>query len=131
MWTGIRDVKPSIREASIDALRAALVLIKERDKSKTATYEALYEEAQNGIRNTNTDWIHGSILVLGEMMLLTGDFMHQHFKNVCEAVLKFRSHKEKEVRKAVITLIPILAEFSPPLFGKVGKSAAAPRLCLG
>lgn len=136
IWTGIRDPKPNIRESSIDALRAALLLIRDREKTKQVTYEALYQEAQNGIRNSNADWIHGSILVLGEMMLLTGDFMQVHFKvraagpavfqllgspsaqNVCEAVLKFRSHKEKEVRKAVITLIPILAEFSPPLFGK-------------
>lgn len=51
-------------------------------------------------------------------MLLTGDYMQAHFKNVCEAVLKFRTHKEKEVRKAVFALIPTLAEYSPPLFGK-------------
>ena len=57
-------------------------------------------------------------MVLGEMMLLTGDYMQVHFKNVCEAVLKFRTHKEKEVRKAVFALIPMLAEYSPPLFGK-------------
>ena len=118
IWMGIRDSKSSIREASIEALRAALHLISEREKTKAATYELLYEEAQSGIRNSNTDWIHGSILVLGEMMLLTGDYMQVHFKNVCEAVLKFRSHKEKEVRKAVFALIPTLAEYSPPLFGK-------------
>ena len=93
-------------------------LVSEREKTKGVTYEALYEESQNGIRSSNTDWIHGSILVLGEMMLLTGDYMQSHFKNVCEAVLKFRTHKEKEVRKAVIALIPLLAEYSPPLFGK-------------
>jgi FKBP12-rapamycin complex-associated protein len=118
IWTGIRDPKNNIREASIDALRAAMILIAEREKTKVSTYAALYEEAQNGIRNSNTDWIHGSILVLGEMMLLTGDYMQAHFKNVCEAVLKFRAHKEKEVRKAVFALIPTLAEYSPPLFGK-------------
>lgn len=118
IWTGIRDCRSSIREASIEALRAALRLIAEREKTKVATYELLYEEAQSGIRNSNTDWIHGSILVLGEMMLLTGDYMQTHFKNVCEAVLKFRTHKEKEVRKAVFALIPTLAEYSPPLFGK-------------
>ena len=42
--------------------------------------------------------------------------MADFFQPICEAILKYRDSKEVVIRKAVITLIPIMATFDPDRF---------------
>jgi len=38
--------------------------------------------------------------------------MNTRFKEVCDTILKYRDHKEKIIKRTVITLLPRLAAFS-------------------
>ena len=44
--------------------------------------------------------------------------MQTRFREVCEAVFKFKDHKDKLVHKTVISLLPRMAEFNPELFAR-------------
>src|SRR6266480_4809405 len=42
--------------------------------------------------------------------------MRSYYKNVCETVLKFKDYRDGLIRKTVISLIPVLAEFDDKEF---------------
>src|SRR6185369_13040952 len=42
--------------------------------------------------------------------------MRNYYKNVCETVLKFKDYRDGLMRKTVISLIPVLAEFDDKEF---------------
>ena len=45
-----------------------------------------------------------------------GEFMLARYREVVEIVLHFRESKEKQIQRAVISLIPRLAAFAPERF---------------
>jgi hypothetical protein len=49
---------------------------------------------------------------LARVLRNTGDFMNKYFKEVCETILRYRDHKEKIIKRTVITLLPRLAAFA-------------------
>ena len=118
IWNPLRDQRQHIREAAVSALRASLVLIEKREtRYRVQWYYRLFEETQRGLnRVTSTETVHGSLLVLGELLGHTGEFMLARYREVCDTVLIFRENKEKMIRRAVISLIPKLAAFAPERF---------------
>lgn len=44
--------------------------------------------------------------------------MHEHYDETCEIVYKHKDHREPIIRKQVVTLIPILADYSPIEFSQ-------------
>ncbi len=48
--------------------------------------------------------------------ILAGEFMLARYREVVEIVLHFRESKEKQIQRAVISLIPRLAAFAPERF---------------
>ena len=48
--------------------------------------------------------------------LYAGEFMLARYREVVEIVLHFRESKEKQIQRAVISLIPRLAAFAPERF---------------
>lgn len=118
IWNPLRDPKQHIREAAVSALRASLVLIEKREtRYRVQWYYRLFEETQRGLRKvTSIETVHGSLLVLGELLGHTGEFMLARYREVCDTVLRFRESKEKLIRRAVISLIPKLAAFAPERF---------------
>jgi hypothetical protein len=67
-------------------------------------------------KSGNENSIHGALLVIGELLRNTGEFMLGRFKEVCDTVLLYRDHKDKLVKDAVIRLLPQLAAFEPEAF---------------
>lgn len=120
IWKGIRDPSIDVREASVAALRAVLQLVSERTGSyvRVEWYHSILDEAMKGLRSRNIESIHGSILVIGELLRNTGNFMWGSFDKTCELVLKFSDHKDKCIKKSVITLIPEFSKFNRELFAK-------------
>ncbi|KAG9294210.1 hypothetical protein G9A89_021569 [Geosiphon pyriformis] len=117
IWVGLRDQRVVIREASAEALSACLKIIYERESNmKVEWYRKTYDEALKGLKSNNVDHIHGSLLVCRELLQHTKTFMAERYKNVCEAVLRFKDNRDGLIRRTVISLIPDLAAFNSQEF---------------
>ncbi len=117
IWVTLRDQKETIREAAIEALRACLSLVATRaSKMRAQWYSKIFLEVQQSFKSGNADSIHGALLVIGELLRNTGEFMLGRFKEVCDTVLMYRDHKDRLVKEAVVRLLPQLASFEPEAF---------------
>ncbi len=73
--------------------------------------------AASGVMKGSPDHhIHGSLLIYGELLRNTGEFMVPRYDEVYEKVMKYTENKDRNVRTTVIRLIPRLAKFSPDAF---------------
>jgi FKBP12-rapamycin complex-associated protein len=136
---GIFNTSVEIRLFAIEALRVTLTDIATRENRwKQQCYFKIFNEASAIFNNLNTISstassgkqpkdslqnsaaaianIHGSLLVLGELLSNTGDFMLARFNNVADWILQCRNHSSTLIVKTVINLIPKLAHLSTQNF---------------
>lgn len=90
----VRDAKPLIRENAVEALRAALVIITQRETTKQMQkpqwYKQCFEEAMNGFEEVylrekgvnRDDRIHGSLLVLNELLRCSNSEWEHTFNEI-------------------------------------------------
>ena len=117
IWTALRDPKVTIRESAAECLSSCLEIISQRETAlRIQWYNKILEEAQYGLKVSNVDWIHGSLLAYRELLLRSGMFMHERYNDVCEVILRHRDHKDGLIRRTVVSLIPRLAEYNPDEF---------------
>ncbi|KAL7753608.1 phosphatidylinositol kinase- protein kinase tor1 [Sorochytrium milnesiophthora] len=117
LWLPLRDTKIIIREAAADALSVCVELIYQRETTMRAQwFGRIYDEAQKGFRIGTVDYIHGSLLVLRELLVHCGRFMDAKFKEICETLLKYKDHKEGVIRRTVVAIIPNTASYHPAGF---------------
>ena len=117
IWVGLRDNRLLIRQTSAEAISACFQIIRERDQGMRQIWQAkIYEEAVQGVRQGSVEYIHGSLLVIKELLQQGGMFMHDHYAEVCDIVFKFKDHKDVQIRRTVVMLIPELANYSPTEF---------------
>eukprot|EP00002_Diphylleia_rotans_P004010 TRINITY_DN1288_c0_g1_i6.p1 TRINITY_DN1288_c0_g1~~TRINITY_DN1288_c0_g1_i6.p1 ORF type:complete len:2340 (-),score=509.17 TRINITY_DN1288_c0_g1_i6:204-7223(-) len=113
MWTAIRDPKINIRETAVEALRACLRLIEQRNNPEYARwYQKIKSETYKNLDKGNNDTVHGSLLVLGELFINSGNFLVPYFKEASDYILKFRDHRDKLVKKTVVTILPKAISFA-------------------
>ena len=62
--------------------------------------------------SSSADSVHGSLLVMGELLRHTGEFMLARYREVVEMVLQYRDSREKIIRSSVVTLLPRIASFA-------------------
>ncbi|KAH9151558.1 hypothetical protein AeRB84_005855 [Aphanomyces euteiches] len=131
IWPAIRDPRVEVREAARDALSACLQLVSLRQtRNKLQWYCKIYDQVQEGLSATkavglssvliskSTPWenIHGSLLIIGELLKYTGGFVMPRFREVCDVVLSFKDAKDKLVSRYVCALLPKLAAYCPDAF---------------
>ncbi len=119
----LQDKDLNIRLAAKDALRACLHLLAERDVHSPLHqqwYQKIYDQAVKGLKHSNpaAEVIHGSLLALGELVRNTGQFMNDKYKPVCDSAMKFWGSNNRLIKKAIISLLPVLAKFSPYEFSQ-------------
>ncbi len=121
VWIVLRDGKPIIRLSAARALSACLRILAQRSAiSHVNWYCKIYEQVQEGLAHrNNAAAMHGSLLVIGEMLSHTGDFMVPRFQEVCQAVMAVREHKDRCIRVSVIEILPRLAQFCSDMFARV------------
>uniref|UniRef100_A0A7S3R516 Serine/threonine-protein kinase TOR n=1 Tax=Dunaliella tertiolecta TaxID=3047 RepID=A0A7S3R516_DUNTE len=124
IWCPLRDTRVFIREAAVQALKACLCLVEMREtRYRVQWYYKLFVQTMRGLNKDirtgympSAEAIHGSLLALGELLQHTGEFLLARYKEVVETVLCFKDSKEKQIRRAVMVLLPRLAAFSPERF---------------
>lgn len=119
IWVAIQsDGKSVVREAAVEALRAVLAIIATRtdETYRDHWFRRVAKQTSEGFAMTDAASIHGSLLVVGELLRNTGSFMRAQFQETCKIVFDYRSHGHRLVQRAVIQLLPQLAHFSPELF---------------
>lgn len=119
IWVGLRDPKVLIRVTAAEAVSACFQIMRERDQVKRQQWQAdMYTEAVQGMRMGTVEALHGSLLTFKELLQQGGMFMHEHYQDICEFVFRLRDHREQIIRKQVVQLIPILADYSPTDFSQ-------------
>ncbi|KAK0122644.1 phosphatidylinositol kinase- protein kinase tor1 [Cadophora gregata f. sp. sojae] len=119
IWVGLRDIRLLIRQTASEAISACFQIIRERDQAIRQTWQAkIYDEAVQGVRQGSLEYIHGSLLVIKDLLQQGGMFMHEHYQEACEIVFRQKDHRDVQVRKTVVLLIPELANYSPTEFAQ-------------
>ncbi|RKF83441.1 Serine/threonine-protein kinase tor2 [Golovinomyces cichoracearum] len=119
IWVGLRDQRLLIRQTAAEAISASFQIIRERDQVMRQTWQLnIYDEAVNGVRQGSLENIHGSLLVIKELLQQGGMFMHEHYLEICELVFRHKDHRDTHIRRTVVMLIPELANYSPTEFAQ-------------
>ncbi|PGH21404.1 hypothetical protein AJ80_03321 [Polytolypa hystricis UAMH7299] len=114
IWVALRDSKVLIRETSAEAVSECFEILAARDMQvRQLWFGRIYDEALQGIRSSNVDYIHGSLLTLKELLLKGAMFMNDHYHNACEIVLRLKDHRDPKIRAQIVLTIPILASYAP------------------
>ncbi|KAI0129767.1 armadillo-type protein [Xylariales sp. AK1849] len=117
IWVGLRDPRQLIRATSGETVSACFRIIRERDQEmKQAWMTKMYNELIAGLRLGSVESIHGSLLVLKELLEQGGMFMQDHYQEACEIVFRHKDHRDVIIRKTVVVLVPDLANYAPAEF---------------
>eukprot|EP01080_Neovahlkampfia_damariscottae_P005829 gene5829-9652_t len=117
IWIGIKSTSLLIRNVSIQCLREALTLVSIRtSNSRVEWYYTLLKHVKEGLNSNKNEIIHGCLLVLAELLLLTGNFMTNFYNEVTQTVLKFTQKSDPLIRHAIVALIPIFGKYNPKEF---------------
>ncbi|KAI0741336.1 atypical/PIKK/FRAP protein kinase [Daedaleopsis nitida] len=115
----LRDPRIIVRESAAELLAACLEIITQRERqSRSPFLLKILQDAQMGLKMSQAEIIHGSLLTYRELLLHGGMFMKENFLDAAEQILSFKVHREPIVRKMVITLIPTLAVYDTQTFSE-------------
>ncbi|KAI4184996.1 MAG: hypothetical protein LQ346_006001 [Caloplaca aetnensis] len=116
----VQDPKVLIRETAAEAIGACFDILLTRDPTTRDTWhKEMYREAMEGFKSNNIELIHGSLLILKELLQRGGMFMRDpRYREACEIVLRLKDHKEARIRSQVVSMIPLLAVYSPMDFAQ-------------
>ncbi|KAF7543089.1 hypothetical protein G7Z17_g11028 [Cylindrodendrum hubeiense] len=117
IWVGLRDSRQLIRATSAETVSACFRILRERDQEmKQLWMSKIYNESKQGLKVNTVESIHGSLLVLKELLEQGAMYMQEHYQQACEIVFKHKEHRDPTIRKTVVLLIPDLASYSPADF---------------
>ncbi|KOS39997.1 hypothetical protein ACN38_g9146 [Penicillium nordicum] len=120
VWVALRDPKVLIRETAAEAVGECFEIIVARDSQvRQSWFARIHDEALLGLKSHNIDWIHGSILIIKELILKGTMFMKEHYRNACEIILRLKDHRDPKIRTEVVLTIPILASYAPSDFTEI------------
>ena len=115
IWAAVWSGRVEVRQAAVQALRVCLLDISKRSQRwRVQCYSQLYNTAMHPFTNrkaqSNASHIHGSLLVLGELLnTAPADLIAAHFNIVADLLLRYRSSSQPTVVRTVIQLLPRLA----------------------
>ena len=117
IWVGLRDTRHLIRTTSAETVSACFRIIRERDPELKKTWmNKMYAEMTQGLKVNTIESVHGSLLVLKELLEQGGMYMQDQYDEACEIVFKHKDHRDPTIRKTVVLLIPDLASYAPAAF---------------
>lgn len=117
IWVGLRDQRQLIRTTAAETVSACFRIIRERDQELKQTWmNKMYTEMNQGLKVNTVESIHGSLLVLKELLEQGGMYMQGQYDDACEIVFKHKEHRDPTIRKTIVLLIPDLASYDPTAF---------------
>jgi serine/threonine-protein kinase mTOR len=117
LWVGLRDPRQLIRATSGETVSACFRIIRERDQGlKQEWMTKMFNGLLDGLKMNTVESIHGSLLVLKELLEQGGMFMQEYYQDACEIVFRHKDHRDAIIRKTVVLLIPDLANYAPADF---------------
>ncbi|KAI8062483.1 armadillo-type protein [Gongronella butleri] len=120
VWLALRDSRPLIRENAANCLSQCLDIVQQRETPLRRTwYNRIWQEVLHGLRHGTVESIHGSLLVMRELLLHAGMFMTDMYRDVCDDTLKFKDYRDVLIRKTVVAIIPTLASYDPSTFAEL------------
>ncbi|KAJ7667024.1 phosphatidylinositol 3-kinase [Mycena rosella] len=120
----LRDPRLVVREAAAELLAACLEIGAQRERSTAAgAGEAhgaylgkILADAQAGLKFSQPEVIHGSLLTYRELLLHAGAFMREGYAETADAILAFKANRDPAVRRMVVAMVPTLASYNTPAF---------------
>ncbi|KAI0718027.1 atypical/PIKK/FRAP protein kinase [Cerioporus squamosus] len=113
----LRDTRTIVRESAAELLAACLEIVTQRERQTLSPFLLkILQDAQMGLKMSQVEIIHGSLLTYRELLLHSGMFMKENYLDSAEQILSFKMHREPIVRKMVITLIPTFAVYDTQTF---------------
>lgn len=130
----LRDQRLVVRDAAAELLAACLEIVAQRERAaaKSPYLANIYRDAQAGLRQTQPEIIHASLLAYRELLLHGGmvrgiwismiyvlihpQFMRDVFISTAEQTLRYRVHRDPLIRKLVMALIPSFAAYDTQKF---------------
>ncbi|KIM49486.1 hypothetical protein M413DRAFT_21701 [Hebeloma cylindrosporum] len=113
----LRDQRVIVREGAAELLAACLEIVTQTERQARTPYlSKILQDAQMGLKQTQPEVIHGSLLTYRELLLHAGMFMKENFLDTADQILRFKAHRDLLVRKMVITMIPSLAGYDTQTF---------------
>ncbi|PPQ67890.1 hypothetical protein CVT26_007090, partial [Gymnopilus dilepis] len=113
----LRDQRVIVREGAAELLANCLEIVTSRERQGRTPYlNKILQDAQAGLKQSQPEVIHGSLLTYRELLLHAGMFMKENFLDTADQILRFKSHRDLLVRKMVITMIPSLAAYDTQTF---------------
>ncbi|KAJ2062155.1 phosphatidylinositol kinase- protein kinase tor1 [Coemansia sp. S146] len=119
----LRDHKYELRIAASRALGACLGMMSSHDTvTRVRWLSYLYEEQQQGHGSGSVEGYHAALLICQELIQHGGMYMQANFAPTSDLALKLKDHRDPVVHKAAISLLPVLARYSPRDFTKLNVS---------
>ncbi|KAH7327672.1 atypical/PIKK/FRAP protein kinase [Rhizoctonia solani] len=117
IWVPLRDTRVLVREGAAELLAACLEIMRSRDRTqRTPVYRDINEKAAKGLAMAPVETVHGSLLAYRELFLHAGMFLKDDYQPTVESILSLREHREPQIRRQVITLIPTFARYDRERF---------------
>lgn len=114
IWNALRDPKENIRKTAAESVSACFEVMVARDPQfRSQWFGKVYSKALEGLKSLNIDEIHGSLLILKELLLKGAMFMDEFYRNACEIVLRLKDHRDPKIRTQVVQIVPVLAGYAP------------------
>ncbi|KAJ2641070.1 phosphatidylinositol kinase- protein kinase tor1, partial [Coemansia sp. RSA 1694] len=115
----LRDHKIEFRLTASRALGACLGMVPSHDiVTRGPWLNFLYQEQQHDQTIGSVEGCHASLLICHELIQHGGMYMQGNFAATSDLALKLKDHRDPVVHKAAITLLSVLARYSPQDFTK-------------
>ncbi|KAF8309257.1 phosphatidylinositol 3-kinase [Clavulina sp. PMI_390] len=122
IWTPLRDVRPYIREAGADLLASCFDVVGARQDLLAVSLNPvkILKESLSGLKSSQVDVIHGSLLAYRVILLhsSSAQYINESFLENAEAIWRLREHKDAQIRRAVISILPTLAVYDTQTFAE-------------
>ena len=115
VFVPLHDPRITVRDGAAQLLGAALQAAS-RHPDAESMYRRVLDDVYIGFDSPLPEVVHGSLIAFPHLLFCCGGFMQSRYDTVAEAIVRFRSHRSSDVRRATIVLVGHLATWDHETF---------------